>query len=52
MSNLISQNPEVLLGRAALSPFSAQPVFVFGIASTHVQDLAVGLVELHEVHTS
>ncbi|KAK4832903.1 hypothetical protein QYF61_026546 [Mycteria americana] len=38
-------------GRAALNPFSAQPVFVLGIVPTHVQDLALGPVELHEVHT-
>ncbi|KAK4824932.1 hypothetical protein QYF61_021552 [Mycteria americana] len=48
---LINQHPQVLLLRAALNPFSAQPVFVLGIAPTHVQDLALGLVELHEVHT-
>ncbi|KAK4821719.1 LOW QUALITY PROTEIN: hypothetical protein QYF61_000262 [Mycteria americana] len=35
--------------KAALNPFSAQPVFVLGIALTHVQDLALGLVDLHEV---
>ncbi|KAK4832374.1 hypothetical protein QYF61_022229 [Mycteria americana] len=48
---LINQHPQVLLLRAALNPFSAQPVFVLGIAPPHVQDLALGLVELHEVHT-
>ncbi|KAK4819146.1 hypothetical protein QYF61_025826 [Mycteria americana] len=48
---LINQYPQVLLLRAALNPFSAQPVFVLGIAPTHVQDLALGLVELHEVRT-
>ena len=46
---LASQHPQVLPLRAALSPFSTQPVFVFGIAPTHVQDLALSLVELHEV---
>jgi len=46
---LITQHPEVLLLRAALSPFSAQPVFVLGIAPTHGQDLALGLVELRDV---
>jgi len=30
---------------------STQPVFVLGIALIHVQDLALGLVRLHEVHT-
>ena len=49
---LILQYTKVLLGRAALNPFSTQPVFVLGIALTHVQDLALGLVELHEVHMS
>ncbi|PKU40461.1 hypothetical protein llap_9237 [Limosa lapponica baueri] len=44
-------HPQVLLLRAALNPFSAQPVFVLGIAPTQVQDLARGLVELYEVHT-
>ena len=31
------------------SPLIAQPVSVLGIVPTHVQDLALGLVELHEV---
>jgi len=44
---LVNQHPQVLLGRAALNPVSAQPVFVLGIALTRVQDLAFGLVELH-----
>ncbi|KAK4822675.1 hypothetical protein QYF61_019042 [Mycteria americana] len=48
---LINQHPWVLLLRAALNPFSAQPVFVLWIAPTHVQDLALGFVELHELHT-
>ena len=41
------QHLQVLL----LNPFSSQPVFVLGIAPTHVQDLALGLAEPHEVHT-
>ncbi|KAK4830748.1 hypothetical protein QYF61_013198 [Mycteria americana] len=41
---LINQHP-----KAALNPFSTQPVFVLGIAPTRVQDLALGLVEFHEV---
>ncbi|KAK4811014.1 hypothetical protein QYF61_015718 [Mycteria americana] len=45
----VHQYPQVLLHRAALNPFSTQPVFVLEIAPTHVQDLALGLVELHEV---
>jgi len=47
---LTNQHPQVLLLRAALNPFSSQPVFVLGIALTHVQDLALGLVQLHRVH--
>ncbi|KAK4832092.1 hypothetical protein QYF61_020707 [Mycteria americana] len=48
---LINQHPQVLLLRAALNPFSAQPLFVLGIVLTHVQDLALGLVKVHEVPT-
>jgi len=48
---LINQPPQVLLLRAALNPFLAQPVFVLGIAPTQVQNPALGLVELHEVLT-
>jgi len=33
---LINQLPQVLLSRAALSPFSAQPIFVPWITPTHV----------------
>ncbi|PKU44393.1 hypothetical protein llap_5336 [Limosa lapponica baueri] len=46
---LIHQHPQVLWLRAALNAFSAQPVFVFRIAATQVQDLVLSLVELHEV---
>jgi len=35
---LINQNPQVLLLRAALNPFAAQPVFVLAIALTRVHD--------------
>jgi len=48
---LIQQYPQVLLLRAALEPLSGQPVLVFGIAPSHVQGLALGLVELPAVHT-
>jgi len=48
---LINQQPQVLLLRATLNPFSAQSVFVLGIALTHVQDLTLGFVEPHEVCT-
>ena len=47
---IIYQHPQVLL-RAALNPFSTQPVFVLGIATNQVQDLALGTVEPKEVHT-
>jgi len=47
----VNQHPQVLLLRAALNPFSAQPVFVLGIAPAHVQDLALDLVEPCEVRT-
>jgi len=39
---LVKQHPQVFLLKAALNPFSAQPVFVLGIALTHMQDLALG----------
>ena len=48
---LVRQHPQVLLGRAAHNPFSAQPVFVLWIALTHVQDLALSLIKLHEFCT-
>ncbi|KAK4810873.1 hypothetical protein QYF61_013281 [Mycteria americana] len=35
---------------AALNPFIPQSVLILGIALTQVQALALGLVELHEVH--
>ena len=38
---LVNQHPQGLLLRAALNSFSTQPVFVFGIASTRVQDLYI-----------
>ena len=38
--------PQVILFRAALNPFSIQPVLVLGIALVQTQDL-----EPHEVHT-
>jgi len=40
---LVNQYPQVLLLRSGLNPFSAQPVFVLGVAPTHVQDLALWL---------
>jgi len=47
---LIHQYPQVLLLRTTLESLSTQPVLVFGIALTQMQDLALGLVELHVVH--
>ncbi|KAK4815471.1 hypothetical protein QYF61_002930 [Mycteria americana] len=47
----IHHYPQVLLRRAALNPFVPQSVLIQGIALTHVQDVALGLVELHEVCT-
>ncbi|KAK4828118.1 hypothetical protein QYF61_023916 [Mycteria americana] len=46
----IHQYPQVLLHRDALKPFISQPVLILGVALTQVQDLALGLVEPHEVH--
>ncbi|KAK4820335.1 hypothetical protein QYF61_024873 [Mycteria americana] len=46
----IHQYPQVPLHRAALNPFIPQPVLILGVAPTQVQDLALGLVEPHEVH--
>ena len=48
MQFLMYQYLQVLLCRNPLNPFIPQPVFILGIALTHVEDL--GLVELHEVH--
>jgi len=45
----IHQYPWVLLKRAALNPFFPQPVLIPGVATTQVQDLALGLAEPHEV---
>lgn len=42
-------NPQVFFLRSALNLFSAQLLFVLGVALTQLQGLALGLVELHEV---
>ena len=47
--DLVNQHPEVVLGRAALNPFIPQPILIPGVAPTHVQDLALGLVEPREL---
>ena len=41
----------MILGRATLNPFIPHPVLLAGVALTYVQDLALHLVEPHEVHT-
>ncbi|KAK4815356.1 hypothetical protein QYF61_001344 [Mycteria americana] len=46
----IHQYSKVLLCRAALNPFIPHPVLIPGVALTQVKDLALGLVEPHEVH--
>ncbi|KAK4808270.1 hypothetical protein QYF61_020751 [Mycteria americana] len=46
----IHQYPQVLLLRAALNPFIPQPALILGVAPTQMQDLALGLVDPHEVH--
>ncbi|KAK4824151.1 hypothetical protein QYF61_011229 [Mycteria americana] len=48
----IHQYPRVLLCRAAFNPFIPQPVLTPGVALTWVQDLALSLIEPHEVHTA
>jgi len=45
----IHWDPQVLLGRAALSVFFSQSVYMSGIVPTQVQHLALGLVEIHQV---
>jgi len=46
----IHQYPQVLLSRAALNPFVPWSLLILGVALTHVQDPALGLVEAQEVH--
>ncbi|PKU44015.1 hypothetical protein llap_5686 [Limosa lapponica baueri] len=46
----IHQYAQVLLGRSALNPFIPHPILIPGVALSQVQDPALGLVELHEVH--
>ena len=48
MLSLSSTNTPKSFSQGLLS-FSTQPVFVLGIGPTQVQDLVVGLFELHEV---
>jgi len=46
----IYQYPQILLLRAALNPFISHPVLIVETAPTQMRDLALGLVEPHEVH--
>jgi len=46
----IHQYSEVFLGRDARNPFISHSVLMLGTAQTRVQNLALGLVELHELH--
>ena len=46
----IKQHPQVLLQRSAHNRFFLHFVLILKIALTTVQDLALGFVELHEVH--
>ena len=43
----IHQDLQVLLCRAALSEFFSQSVLISEIASSQVQHIALGLIELH-----
>ena len=47
----IHQHSQVLLLRDVLSTSSFLSAFMFGIALTHMQELALGLAKLCEVHT-
>lgn len=48
----IQQHSQVLLLRDALNPLIAQPILMFRIALTQLNNLAPDLAELHEVNTS
>jgi len=49
LESFIIRHLQILLLRAILKPFSAQPVFVLGIALTEVQDHMLCPVEFHAV---
>ena len=49
VESFINRHAQILLLRPALESFSAQPIYVLGIAPIQMQDLALGLVELQEV---
>jgi len=42
--------PQVLFDRTALHPFIPQPVLIVRVFMIQMQDLALGLVDPHEVH--
>jgi len=46
----IHRYPRVFFNRAGLNPYISQFILVMGVASTQVQDLALGFVEPYEVH--
>lgn len=48
----LARYPQVLLDKAVLYPFVSQLIWVMGIATTQVWDLALGFVKLHEVPLS
>ena len=45
----IHQYPQVLFGRAVLSPVIPQLVLIVGVASIQVQNLALAFIEPHEI---
>lgn len=44
---LIYQHPQALVLRVILNPLIAQPIFMFKIALTQVQGIALGFHEIH-----
>ena len=46
VESFINRHSQILLLKAALKPFSAQPVSGLGIAPTQMQDLALALVDI------
>jgi len=46
----VHQYTQVLLDRAARNPFVTQSVLILLTVPTQVQDLVLGLFELHEFH--
>lgn len=48
---IFSPCPHVLFHRAALNQFVLQSLFILGIALMQVQDLTLGVVQLHKILT-